>query len=96
MASVVGGTQSLHTNLYNKTLGFPTPKSAKVAHNTQLILREVKEEGVWLMRYIKSVRTKRRIKENASNKQGRINLVRDVVVVVKGGGGGRGGRPLGQ
>ena len=40
MVAVMGGTQSLHTDLYNKAVGFPTPRSASVACNTQLILRE--------------------------------------------------------
>ena len=34
------GAQSLHTNLYEEVVGLPTLKLARVARNTQLILRE--------------------------------------------------------
>ena len=40
MAAIMGGSQSLHTNSCNKAVGFSTPRSARVAHNTQLIFRE--------------------------------------------------------
>lgn len=40
MAAVLGGTQSLHTNSYDEAMALPTPSSAKVARNTQLILQE--------------------------------------------------------
>ncbi len=40
MAAVMGGTQSLHTNSFDEALGLPTPTSARVARNTQLILQE--------------------------------------------------------
>jgi methylmalonyl-CoA mutase len=40
MAAVMGGTQSLHTNAFDEALGLPTPASARVARNTQLILQE--------------------------------------------------------
>lgn len=40
MASVMGGTQSLHTNAYDEALGLPTEFSARVARNTQLIIQE--------------------------------------------------------
>ncbi len=40
MASVMGGTQSLHTNAFDEALGLPTPFSARVARNTQLIIQE--------------------------------------------------------
>ena len=40
MAAVMGGTQSLHTNSFDEALGLPTPFSARVARNTQLILQE--------------------------------------------------------
>ena len=40
MASVMGGTQSLHTNAFDEALGLPTEFSARVARNTQLILQE--------------------------------------------------------
>lgn len=40
MAAVMGGTQSLHTNSFDEALGLPTPFSAKIARNTQLILQE--------------------------------------------------------
>src|SRR5690606_27808067 len=44
MAAVLGGTQSLHTNAFDEALGLPTPASARVARNTQLILAE--ETGI--------------------------------------------------
>ena len=44
LAGVLGGTQSLHTNAFDEALGLPTDLSARVARNTQLILRE--EAGV--------------------------------------------------
>jgi methylmalonyl-CoA mutase len=39
MAAVLGGTQSLHTNSYDEALALPTPTSARIARNTQLILQ---------------------------------------------------------
>jgi hypothetical protein len=44
MAAVLGGTQSLHTNAYDEAVGLPTVTSARVARNTQLILRD--ESGI--------------------------------------------------
>ena len=44
LAAVLGGTQSLHTNAFDEALGLPTEDSARIARNTQLILRE--ETGV--------------------------------------------------
>tara|TARA_B100000029_G_scaffold505406_1_gene586049 strand:+ start:7586 stop:9742 length:2157 start_codon:yes stop_codon:yes gene_type:complete len=44
MASVLGGTQSLHTNSFDEALALPTPFSARIARNTQLILGE--ETGI--------------------------------------------------
>jgi methylmalonyl-CoA mutase len=44
MAAVLGGTQSLHTNSFDEALALPTPFSARVARNTQLILAE--ESGI--------------------------------------------------
>ena len=44
MAAVFGGTQSLHTNSFDEALALPTDFSARIARNTQLILRE--ESGV--------------------------------------------------
>ncbi|HUK60128.1 MAG TPA: methylmalonyl-CoA mutase [Stellaceae bacterium] len=44
MAAVLGGTQSLHTNSFDEALALPTPASARVARNTQLILAE--ESGI--------------------------------------------------
>jgi methylmalonyl-CoA mutase len=40
MAAVLGGTQSLHTNSYDEAVGLPTPQTARIARNTQLILQE--------------------------------------------------------
>jgi len=44
LAAVLGGTQSLHTNAFDEALGLPTPFSARIARNTQLVLAE--ETGV--------------------------------------------------
>ncbi|HSK38982.1 MAG TPA: methylmalonyl-CoA mutase, partial [Arenibaculum sp.] len=44
MAAVLGGTQSLHTNAFDEALGLPTPFSARIARNTQLVIAE--ESGV--------------------------------------------------
>src|SRR5690348_13295530 len=44
LAAVLGGTQSLHTNSFDEALALPTPASAKIARNTQLILAE--ETGI--------------------------------------------------
>lgn len=40
MAAVLGGTQSLHTNSFDEAVALPTPLSARIARNTQLILAE--------------------------------------------------------
>ena len=40
MAAVLGGTQSLHTNSFDEALALPTEFSARIARNTQLVLRE--------------------------------------------------------
>ncbi|MCC7272369.1 MAG: methylmalonyl-CoA mutase, partial [Alphaproteobacteria bacterium] len=44
LAAVLGGTQSLHTNSFDEALALPTPFSARIARNTQLIIAE--ETGV--------------------------------------------------
>ncbi|CAK0744605.1 methylmalonyl-CoA mutase [uncultured Gammaproteobacteria bacterium] len=44
MAAVLGGTQSLHTNALDEALALPTPFSARIARNTQLIIAE--ESGI--------------------------------------------------
>jgi methylmalonyl-CoA mutase len=44
LAAVLGGTQSLHTNSFDEALALPTPHSARIARNTQLILAE--ETGI--------------------------------------------------
>ncbi|MFQ5953729.1 MAG: methylmalonyl-CoA mutase [Kiloniellales bacterium] len=44
MAAALGGTQSLHTNAFDEALALPTPSSARIARNTQLILQE--ETGI--------------------------------------------------
>jgi len=44
LAAVLGGTQSLHTNSFDEALALPTPFSAKIARNTQLILAD--ETGI--------------------------------------------------
>ena len=44
LAATLGGTQSLHTNSFDEAIGLPTPFSAKIARNTQLILQN--ETGI--------------------------------------------------
>ena len=44
LAGVLGGTQSLHTNAFDEALALPTPASARIARNTQLIIAE--ETGI--------------------------------------------------
>lgn len=44
MASVMGGTQSLHTNSFDEAIGLPTQFSSRLARNTQLIIQE--ETGI--------------------------------------------------
>ncbi len=40
LAAVLGGTQSLHTNAFDEAIALPTPFSARIARNTQIILAE--------------------------------------------------------
>jgi methylmalonyl-CoA mutase len=40
MAAVFGGTQSLHTNALDEATALPSPFSARIARNTQIILQE--------------------------------------------------------
>ncbi|PPR74634.1 MAG: Methylmalonyl-CoA mutase [Alphaproteobacteria bacterium MarineAlpha3_Bin4] len=40
LAAVLGGTQSLHTNALDEAIALPTPFSARIARNTQLIVGE--------------------------------------------------------
>lgn len=40
MASVMGGTQSLHTNSFDEAVCLPTKFSARISRNTQLIIQE--------------------------------------------------------
>ncbi|PAV71564.1 hypothetical protein WR25_20520 [Diploscapter pachys] len=44
LASVFGGTQSLHTNSFDEALGLPTKFAARIARNTQIIIQE--ESGI--------------------------------------------------
>ncbi len=44
LAAAIGGTQSLHTNSFDEALALPTPFSAHIARNTQLVLQE--ETGI--------------------------------------------------
>ena len=44
MAAILGGTQSLHTNALDEALALPTDSSARIARNTQLVLRD--ETGI--------------------------------------------------
>ena len=40
IAAVMGGTQSLHTNALDEAVALPTPFSARIARNTQIIVAE--------------------------------------------------------
>ena len=40
LAAALGGTQSLHTNSFDEAVSLPTPLSARIARNTQIILQE--------------------------------------------------------
>ncbi|MGE4527964.1 MAG: methylmalonyl-CoA mutase [Rhodospirillaceae bacterium] len=40
MAAVLGGTQSLHTNALDEAIALPTPFSARIARNTQIVVQE--------------------------------------------------------
>jgi methylmalonyl-CoA mutase len=40
LAAALGGTQSLHTNSFDEALALPTPFSAHIARNTQLVIQE--------------------------------------------------------
>ena len=44
MAAALGGTQSLHTNALDEAIALPTPFSARIARNTQLVIQE--ETGI--------------------------------------------------
>ena len=44
LAAVLGGTQSLHTNSFDEAMALPTPFSARIARNTQLVIAE--ETGI--------------------------------------------------
>jgi len=44
LAATLGGTQSLHTNSFDEAVALPTPVSARVARNTQLVLQH--EAGI--------------------------------------------------
>jgi methylmalonyl-CoA mutase, N-terminal domain len=44
LASVLGGTQSLHTNSYDEALGLPTEEAARIALRTQQVIAH--ESGV--------------------------------------------------
>ncbi|WP_057882953.1 methylmalonyl-CoA mutase [Tsuneonella troitsensis] len=44
LASVLGGTQSLHTNALDEAIALPTDFSARIARNTQLVIQE--ESGI--------------------------------------------------
>ena len=40
LAAALGGTQSLHTNSFDEAVSLPTPLSARIARNTQIIIQE--------------------------------------------------------
>jgi methylmalonyl-CoA mutase len=44
LAAILGGTQSLHTNALDEAIALPTPFSAAIARNTQLVIQE--ETGI--------------------------------------------------
>ncbi|KAK6049169.1 methylmalonyl-CoA mutase domain protein [Cooperia oncophora] len=91
MASVFGGTQSVHTNSFDEALGLPTKFSARIARNTQIIIQE--ESGICkvideimemggMAKAVASGMTKLRIEEAAAKKQARIDAGKDVIVGV--------------
>ncbi|WAQ94020.1 MUTA-like protein [Mya arenaria] len=87
MAAVFGGTQSLHSNSFDEALGLPTPFSARIARNTQIVLQE--ESGITKIEEVggmaKAVATgmpKLRIEECAAKKQARIDSGTEVIVGV--------------
>jgi methylmalonyl-CoA mutase len=43
LTSVLGGTQSLHTNSFDEAIGLPTDFSSRIARNTQIIIQEESE-----------------------------------------------------
>ena len=44
LAATLGGTQSLHTNSFDEAVALQTPRSARIARNTQLVLQH--ETGI--------------------------------------------------
>ena len=44
LGAVARALQSLHTNSFDEAIALPTPKSARIARNTQLIIQE--ETGI--------------------------------------------------
>ncbi|VDK36949.1 unnamed protein product [Gongylonema pulchrum] len=91
MASVFGGTQSLHTNSFDEALGLPTPFSARIARNTQIIIQE--ESGICrvvaevdelggMAKAVASGMPKLKIEESAAKKQARIDAGKEVIVGV--------------
>ena len=49
LAATLGGTQSLHTNSFDEAVALPTPRSARIARNTQLVLQH--ETGITPVSY---------------------------------------------
>src|SRR5271170_5849433 len=88
LAAVLGGTQSLHTNSFDEALGLPTPASARIARNTQLILAE--ETGIphvvdplgGIARAVESGMPKMRSEEAAGRRQAAIDRGEEVIVGV--------------
>jgi methylmalonyl-CoA mutase len=94
MAAVLGGTQSLHTNSFDEAIALPTPTSARIARNTQLILQH--ETGVTKVidplagsYYVESLTAslvaearKLRIEEASARRQARIDRGEEIVVGV--------------
>src|SRR5216683_2567221 len=91
LAAVLGGTQSLHTNSFDEALALPTPASARVARNTQLILAE--ETGIphvidpleamgGMTKAVEAGMPKWRIEEAAARRQARIDRCEETIVGV--------------
>ena len=50
LAAALGGTQSLHTNSFDEALALPTPFSAHIARNTQLVIQEAAARSLLVRR----------------------------------------------
>jgi methylmalonyl-CoA mutase N-terminal domain/subunit len=86
LAAVLGGTQSLHTNSMDETLGLPTEKAVKIALRTQQLLAY--ESGVTNTvdplggsYFVESLTT--RLEEQAAEYFGRIDALGGVIPAIE-------------